>query len=105
MSLSCSCDYDDDVAYWIRKPKDYTKSNNECNCASCNKQIIKDAICIEFVCWANDEGDHGEDLPSLFLCEECSDIYFNLDELGFECIGPQEDMRELLEEYHEVYGG
>ena len=39
-----------------------------------------------------------------YLCEMCADLYFSLMDLGFECIGPWEDMREMVQEYAALYG-
>ena len=108
MPLSCSCDFDGDEegVTFFKPPKDYKKYQNEnaCICESCRNSIKKDEICTEFICWSFDENGDGIHRPSDFLCEECSDIYFNLTELGFECILPFEDMHDLLSEYHYTYG-
>jgi hypothetical protein len=54
-----------------------------------------------------EERIYGEDgeihLASMFLCEECADLYFNLSELGYECISPEDNMRELVTEYAETH--
>lgn len=48
-------------------------------------------------------GDDGE-IPRApwFLCETCADLYFSLRELGFECVAPDENIRELVREYAEL---
>ena len=49
-----------------------------------------------------DEGDtEAISLASYWLCEECADLWFSLDELGFHCISPNENMREIVKEYAE----
>ena len=50
-------------------------------------------------------GEDGEiPLAPFYFCEICADLYFSLFELGFECLGPGEDMREMVKEYAVVYG-
>lgn len=53
-----------------------------------------------------EERIHGDEvyMANKFMCEECSDIFFSLKELGF-CLSLGSDMHDLLREYHEVYGG
>lgn len=46
---------------------------------------------------------YGEDSDAVpiadkWLCERCSDLYFSLSELGY-CVGPDDKMLELAEEY------
>jgi type II secretory ATPase GspE/PulE/Tfp pilus assembly ATPase PilB-like protein len=48
------------------------------------------------------EGPDAIPLASMYLCETCSDLYFSLRELGFECVTPDENMRELVAEYAEL---
>jgi hypothetical protein len=38
----------------------------------------------------------------MFHCEVCADLFFSLRELGFECVAPDENMRELVLEYAEM---
>jgi hypothetical protein len=38
-------------------------------------------------------------LADWYLCEECADLYFSLQELGYECVSPDESMKELVREY------
>jgi hypothetical protein len=66
---------------------------------------------IQFVRWrgvasdieARIYGDDGEvPLGPMFHCEVCADLFFSLIELGFECVAPDENMRELVQEYAEM---
>jgi len=43
-------------------------------------------------------------LADVYLCETCADLFFSLQDLGFSCVLPDEDMRELVKEYAETYG-
>jgi len=43
-------------------------------------------------------------LASHWLCEECSDLWFSLYELGFQCVTPNENVRDLVRQYAELYG-
>jgi len=42
-------------------------------------------------------------LASYYMCERCADLYFSFQELGFECVTPDENMLELAKEYHAIY--
>jgi hypothetical protein len=113
MSLSCFCPEYCDPIWWYISPINYgilTRSKRQ-RCKSCDKLIDIGAICIEFERWRNpisnvEENIYGEggEIPiaSWYMCEECSDIYFNLEELGF-CIQLGDSMQELLKEYRDLY--
>lgn len=51
---------------------------------------------------------YGEDgeifLANHYMCEECADLFFSLDELGFCVRIGDESMRELTKQYAETYG-
>lgn len=116
MSLSCSCDYDGYYDWYCIAPDDYEilSTKRRRRCSSCKTLIDIGAICTN---WprsreARDDVEiaiYGEgDIESIWLadywmCETCSDLYFSLDELGFKCISPSENMRALVKEYAEVY--
>ena len=113
MSLSCFCPEYYEPVWWHYTPSDYstlTRSKRQ-RCKSCHKLIDIGAICTEFERWRDpisrvEENIYGEDgeisLASWYMCEECSDIYFNLKELGF-CIQLGDSMQELLKEYRDLY--
>lgn len=114
MPLSCYCDYYDDYEWFYYSPVDYTKldTTKRKRCSSCGSLIDINATVAKFNCFRppKDEieekiyGEDGEiEMAPKYLCEECADIYFSLFELGFECVSPEENMRELLEEYKELY--
>jgi len=113
MGLSCYCDFDPEpgttVAY---QPENYTNLNTKKRqrCMSCNTLIEVGAICsvvkrfkipateIELKIYT-EEGEIP--LADKYFCEECSDICFSLDDLGF-CINPHDNMHELLEDYKDL---
>ena len=116
MSLSCSCDYDDDYSWYYLRPTDYTilTTKKRRRCSSCMSLIDIGAICTKWLRSREARDDveiaiYGEgDIESIWLadywmCETCSDLFFSLDELGFECISPSENMHDLVKEYAEVY--
>ena len=114
MSLSCKCDYDGDFGSYYSHPNNYTtlQTTMRKRCKSCNELIDKGAICTKFDIHRSpkyevEEKIYGEDgeieLAPMYHCESCADMYFNLQELGFECISLYEDMRKLVKEYQEVY--
>ena len=115
MSLSCSCDADYDVEWFYIPPSDYSvlTSRRRKRCSSCHNLIDIGATIASFSCYRpprtfveeNIYGEGGEiDMADKILCETCADIYFSLYELGFECIAPVDNMRQLLKEYQEIYG-
>ena len=113
MTLSCECDLSGDHDWYYSSPDDYTTLQTKLRrrCKSCNTPIDIGAVCTKFEITrptncAMEEAIYGDErtMAPMFHCEACADIYFNLVELGFKCIMPNEDMRKLLKEYHEVYG-
>ncbi|NCA90583.1 MAG: hypothetical protein EOM92_17295 [Gammaproteobacteria bacterium] len=38
-------------------------------------------------------------LASWVHCETCADLWYSLRELGYECVAPGENVRELVQEY------
>lgn len=110
MPLTCECS--DDSDWYYESPNDYTTltTSKRKRCVSCRNLIELNAICLEFECWRrpvseieeNIEGDQIY-LASKYMCEECGDIFFSLEELGF-CLYLNEPMKDLLDEYHEAYG-
>ena len=118
MTLSCTCDYDDyDGDGWFYYgPEDYTtlQTKRSRKCCSCSTKINVGDIVTKFTRARNlnygsiEEKIYGEGgeiyLADWFMCEECSDLYFSLKELGF-CISLGYDsMQDLLKEYQDVYG-
>ncbi|MBK5970462.1 MULTISPECIES: hypothetical protein [Thiorhodovibrio] len=115
MPLSCSCDYGDDVDFYVYHPIDYSEMpalKRRKRCASCEALIDAGAIVAKFSrnrCPKNDieEAIYGGGptipLADQFLCETCADLFFSLFELGFECVMPNENMRELVREYAETF--
>ena len=115
MPLTCSCDWDyGDYTWFYEPPEDYTvlatKRSRKC---SCGTRIVVGDLCTKFRRWRHPKydvedriyGDDGEiPLAPRFLCERCSDLYWSFSELGFECVGPDEIMPELVREYAATYG-
>jgi hypothetical protein len=50
-----------------------------------------------------DENDNEIPLADKYMCEECGDLYYSLEALGF-CLTLGTNMHDLVQEYHEVYG-
>jgi hypothetical protein len=113
MPLSCSCDSDGDYEWYYYPPEDYREAplgGNRKRCKSCKAKIAHGSVCVEFECSRSPNNDIEEriygdavQIASLWHCERCADLYFSLRELGFTCIGPEEDLRELVKEYAETY--
>jgi hypothetical protein len=110
MSLSCSCDYDGDGPYYY-VPDDYSvmpDGKRRKRCASCQTLIEHGATVAEFARDRSprtdiEEAIYGEGpsvpLAPVYLCEKCADLYFSFYELGFECVSPHDNMRDLLKDY------
>jgi len=114
MPLTCSCDFDSEYDWYYISPNDYTvfSGKRRKRRTSCRELINFDESVASFSCYrpARDEieeriyGEDGEiDIADKILCEKCSDIYFSLRELGFECISPKENMYELAKEHRNTY--
>jgi hypothetical protein len=117
MPLSCSCDFDyyEDCAWFYETPDDYQPlaRRRAVRCASCRALIRPGDTAIQFTRWRSVVSDieariYGDDgdvpLGPMFHCEVCADLFFSLRELGFECIAPDENMRELVQEYAVLQG-
>lgn len=120
VSLSCSCYFDDEDydTYWW-PPKEYSTFKKwrakRCACDGCNTRISYGDTVGQIACsrpgtpWEEDHGICSEGDPeavylaSDYMCEECTDLYFSFQDLGFECVSPYENMRELAKQYHETY--
>lgn len=114
MSLSCDCGYDDDSydGWWYYGPHDYKTMppfKRRKRCFSCREFIDPGAVCTEFA-RARSCGeveayiiqDTEARMASWWMCEECSDLFFSLQELGycFYFSGTKEDsMREHVQEH------
>jgi hypothetical protein len=100
MPLTCSCSTDD--YYWYYKsPTDYSKYSFVLGtCSSCGEHIKEGDLCTQFIIYEFDEETESEVyLNPMYHCEKCADMWFNFEELGFECIAPDENVMELLEQY------
>lgn len=109
MSLSCSCNTD---AEWYYRPaKDFSilDTKRGRRCCSCNTlikvgSIVSKHICYRPPCSDIEERIHGDEvyLADKYHCEECAEIEFSLEDLGF-CITLESNMKEMLQDYQEYY--
>lgn len=114
MSLSCSCSTDE-ASWYYKHPNDYKVyplNYRKRKCSSCKGDVIAGAVCTEFERFRPPRDDieeriYGDERPlaSMWLCEACSDLYFSFIELGYDCVGPWENMRELAFEYADLHDG
>ncbi|MEJ2043670.1 MAG: hypothetical protein P8X74_03765 [Reinekea sp.] len=127
MPLSCSCDYDyefeeGDWYYDICDP-DFEPLNfkRSKRCCSCGELIKPGGLSLAHirVRYPYDElesrkklsldlDDAMEHEASIRIadhhqCEKCGEIWLNLQEVGFECLSPAENMQEMLKEYQREY--
>ena len=115
MSLSCSCDYDD-FAWYYRAADDYStlSTKRRRRCSSCQSLIDIGATVMEFTRTREalsdieekiyGSGNDAVNLASWYMCEECADLYFSLCDLGFDCVSLDDNMHDVVREYHETYG-
>jgi hypothetical protein len=96
-------------------PGDYStlSTKRARKCSSCGERIAVGDLCCKFDRRKVPEHDievriWGEDgeipLAPCFICERCGDLYWSMSDLGFECVGPHENMLELVREYATTYG-
>ena len=112
MSLSCDCGYGD-YDYYYRPDNDLTplESTRRKRCLSCSSVIDHGEECLKFHNWRPTKTDieesiHGDEvqLANTYMCEECAGLYWALEERGF-CIGlGEESMKDMVKEYHDLYG-
>lgn len=130
MPLSCSCDFDFEPEYGDKQIhfwKDKFDFDFETlttakrkRCSSCDTFINIGAQSIEIPMvrypyneiearirgLPEDPYDWEEatiEIASRYLCEKCGEIYLNLENLGFECLSPFENMPDMLIEYRNNY--
>lgn len=115
MPLSCGCDNEYEpgtkVVYYGEDFEPLQASRRK-RCQSCNALIDIGALAVQFQRFKVPDSEievniYGEDgeipLAPHYVCEKCGEIYLNLLDLGFECITPYENMRDLLKEYQDTY--
>lgn len=108
--LSCLCYEDGDWFY--DPPEDFSvfPHRRRKRCTSCKTLISQGETCLSFKRARSIRSDIEEDiygtekpLATWYLCEKCGEIWLNLDAIGY-CVNPDEDMGELMREYHEMTG-
>lgn len=115
MPLTCGCDYEPDPGdtCWYT-PDGYSRAptlGRRQRCTSCGRLIVPGSVTASFPRFKIPESDieeriHGDQIPRApaVICEECADLYFSFQDLGFECVSPFESMRDLAKEYAGTYG-
>ena len=108
MGLSCYCEESSDGWTYLA-PNDYSVASwsRRKRCCSCGALIAHGAIVtrfdrVRYPLTNVEERIYGEgmDVPLApwWMCEQCSDLYFSLTELGY-CIWLGSSMLELVREY------
>ena len=117
MTLSCSCDTIDQLkpgaaSWYYCGPKDFEtlQTNRAKRCCSCKKKIAVGDICTSFSRWRDtrtdiEESIHGDEvyMAAWYMCEWCSEMYFNLEALGY-CHWLGDSIVETMQEYWEMTG-
>lgn len=112
MSLSCYCGDTDEYEWLYSFSEDFVRLNTtrRKRCSSCGILLNIGSECLKFYRErkANSEIEeriYGDMVPlaPLHMCGECSEIFLNLDAVGY-CLDPTENMHSLLREYHELTG-
>lgn len=109
--LSCSCDFDDE--YWFSINTEFStmdKLSRRKRCYSCNKLINPGDNVIKLYHYRYPKTEIEEkicgdeiNLSNKFFCEECGEIYLNLNATGL-CFPIGEDLHNVLREYWEMTG-
>ena len=114
MSLSCSCQEWDGDGWAFYGATDFKKfeASRRKRCCSCQNLIGIGDDALEFERFRYpitqvEEDIYGDGceipLASYWMCENCGEVYLNLDDLGF-CVDITEKMSDLLKEYQEMTG-
>lgn len=113
MGLSCSCGDYYEWFYSFSSNLDFSNITNRVyrpRCQSCKRKINLNELCLCFDCYRDSKTDieesiYGDEVPlaDKYLCEQCGEIFLNLESLGY-CLSLGEDLRETLREYHELTG-
>jgi len=130
MPLSCSCDFDFEFepGNWYYNGLVIAKIDFEelsgkrgKRCVSCGELIKIGKLCLKHkrlrYPYTNqetrrvgyfdlDEAMENEasiQAPEHYQCEKCGEIWLNLQNVGFECLSPSENMQEAMREYIETY--
>ena len=114
MTLSCDCDIEyipePGETTWY-SPREYSVLNTtrRKRCVSCctlinNGSVVAEIHRFKIPLYDVEINIYGEDgeipLASHYMCEECSDIYFSIEELGY-CFSGW-DMHKALKEYQQI---
>ena len=113
MPLVCECS--DDYDRYYRQPADFSvlATKRRKRCISCRVLIDIGSVVLYFervrvTLSEIEERIYGEDaeidLAAQYHCESCGDLFYSLADLGF-CVDIEENMRDLVREYADVYGG
>ena len=109
--LSCSCDIED-CEFWYEPPDDFKKleAKRRKRCCSCNNLIDIGSLCLNFPRFRDSLTDIEEriwgdtvQLADWHMCEECGEIFLNLQDLGY-CLYLGGPIREDLEDYWDLTG-
>jgi hypothetical protein len=112
MSLSCYCgEWDEADWYWTYVENfSVLKRKRAKKCCSCKEVIRPGEECVEFFRHRDPRCDieeriYNDEVPltSWYHCAKCGEQFFNLTALGF-CFQIDENMFDLLKEYHELTG-
>jgi hypothetical protein len=114
MSLSCSCGEWDGIGWSYYLPNWFTKlkTKRRKRCCSCKELINLGSNVLQFHRFRYfqdkvEERIYGYEteipIANWYMCEECGEIFLNLLELNF-CLHIEDNMKDNLKEYHDMYG-
>ncbi len=110
MSLSCGC-YDwDGNGWYYRDPTETTlQTSKRKRCCSCQGLIDIGATVVKFPRYRSPNSDieesiHGDEvkIADWYMCEECGDLYWSLEELGYCIYLGNDSMQELVEQHNNI---
>jgi hypothetical protein len=114
MGLSCTCEhwYGDPGTWAFYQPDDFTvlTTKRRRRCCSCKTLIDIGSYCLQFdrvrAPYTEIEQEiSGEEISisPWYMCEDCGEIYLNLSAINY-CPSLNDNMHDLLTEYHEITG-
>jgi len=111
--LSCACYDDPDFDYIVEYPEwfcNMPERRRRTRCHSCKTLLNPGDTVAEFLRYRYPRNDkeeriHGDEVPlaAVYYCEQCGEIFFNLNATGM-CVIIGGNIRDALEQYWDMTG-
>lgn len=110
MSLSCTCDFEDDADWYFESADDFsiltTKQSRKC--CSCKTKIKPGEEALRLRRYRDpsdiygiEESIYGDEVPlaAYYMCETCGGLYFAVQDSGM-CCDIERDLKKQIREYN-----